>query len=83
MKKSSLMVAAAAFLVLAGCEGRADENGAAAAENVVEDLGAELENAAGDAVNAAEDVGAAVANGAEAVANDVSDADSNEADNSH
>lgn len=57
---------AAAALSLSACQGRADENAAAAVENVASDVGNLAEDAAGATANVADDVGNAVGNGVDA-----------------
>jgi hypothetical protein len=87
MKKVGASIAAAALLLLAGCEGQADENLAAAAENGVEAVGEGLENVAEDAGNVVEQAGDAVGNQAAKLENGVDvdvDADVNTSDgNNH
>ena len=70
MKHSPVALAFAALL-LAGCEGRSDENIAAAIENEMPEITNGLENAAADVGNEIGDAADAVANEARDAANNV------------
>jgi hypothetical protein len=69
MKMVKLAAVAAAALGLAACEGSADENLAASAENVGAGLGNLAEDAANVTTNVASDVGNAVGNGLDSAGN--------------
>lgn len=75
MKLGATLIGLSALVLLSGCEGSADENLAAAAENGAGAIVEGVEDAAGAAANVAEDVGDAAANGAKAVGNEVGDVD--------
>ena len=87
MKPILKTVAAAAVLILAaGCEGSADENIGAAAENFIDEVGPDVENAAEDVANTASRVGGAIENGADTAVGELDngvdvDADANVAVN--
>jgi hypothetical protein len=72
MKFDAKLLALSALAALAACEGGADDNLAATAEQGVESLGDDIANVAEDAANTASEVGAAVENGAEAAADELS-----------
>jgi hypothetical protein len=75
MKLTVKLLALCAAAALAGCEGRADENLAAAAENGVEAVGEAAEDVADAAANTAGEVGAAVENGVESATDELEDDD--------
>ncbi|MFL6844053.1 MAG: hypothetical protein ACJ8ER_04145 [Allosphingosinicella sp.] len=66
--------AAAALLLLAGCQVDVDKNSADRLENAADSLGATVENAADAAGNAAESAAATVENTADKVGDKVGDA---------
>jgi hypothetical protein len=75
MKLGATVIGLSALVLLSACEGSADENIAAAAENGAGAVVEGVEDAAGAVANVAEDAGAAAVNGARAVGNEVGDID--------
>ena len=71
MKRSAIGFAFSAAMLLAACEGQADENLAAAAENGAAAVGEGIEQAADEAGNTLEKAGDAVSNQAAKLENGV------------
>ena len=71
MKRLAAAIAFSSLLLLAACEGRTDENIAAAAENGAAAVGEGIEEVADDAGNALEKAGDTVSNQAAKIENGV------------
>ena len=71
MKRLGAAIVVSSLFLLAACEGRADENIAAAAENGAAAVGEGIEEVADDAGNALEQAGATVSNQAATIENGV------------